>query len=226
MKNKLEEQMSELMDAASLKELMPDFDKEALWQEVATQLPPVQEKKKVIPVWWIARAAAVFLIAAATWALLHLSGNKPVTINEIAHTQSQPSPDVKINKPVDATVTNTQSLTAKQTINVAPAVSKKASINATLQVQEIVVTQPAQQEIIKDSGTPILGTPAKQTAEVAVVPKKVTHYLDIDDDVSVNAAPVAVSSPAFIQMKLNKPGTQAQSSQQPPIKEFVLALAR
>ena len=225
MKNKLEEQMSELMDAASLKDLMPDFDKEALWNEVATQLSK-EAKKKVIPIWWISRAAAVLMIGVATWMVVHFSGSNSIEPVEIVHAKSAPTVPLHVEKQNDEPAIKQGLATTTATQNRTHATAKTVTINSTPKMQQTTIAQQETKDVANSTETPVLGTPAKQNTAVAVAKKKVTHYLDIDDELAENALPAVASSPSFIQMKLNKPGITEQQSQTKPFKEFVFALAR
>ncbi len=70
-----EKRLCDKMEQASLDELMPEFDKQQEWLQLASQLQPA--KKKVIPVWCYAAAILVLIpLAAITWYLSTGNGNQ------------------------------------------------------------------------------------------------------------------------------------------------------
>lgn len=62
------EKMNERMEQASLKEIMPGFNKEQEWQKLSRQLHPAK-KRMLIPAWSYA-AAILLLLAGGIWFLL------------------------------------------------------------------------------------------------------------------------------------------------------------
>ncbi len=62
------EKISEKMEQASLKELMPDFDKEAEWLQIYQQLHPAKKKMPILV--WYAAAASLVLLFGVIWFML------------------------------------------------------------------------------------------------------------------------------------------------------------
>jgi len=60
-----EQQLNEKMEQASLKELMPDFDKEHEWQQLEQKMCPVKVRR-LVPLWSYA-AAIVLLLVGGIW---------------------------------------------------------------------------------------------------------------------------------------------------------------
>lgn len=80
----MKKSLKEKMDAASLEELMPDFDKEAQWQ----QLSLAMHKKKRLTAWTWKSAAAVLLLFTTGLIAFMLSQNSKTGMPETALTQS------------------------------------------------------------------------------------------------------------------------------------------
>ena len=225
--NKLEEQMNELMNGASLKDLMPGFDKEAFWTEVAAQVPEQQPKKKkaIIPLGWVLRVAAVLLIGIGIWSAVRFSGSHSVVTEETAAITTPSSSPIIIKQP--AVIAAPQEAAAVIPANNIARITKQVFPVKMMPQQQPQNVQPQVNvpHIISEPRL-TLNTPVTVETPVAVAKKKVTHYLDIDDDTAPAATASNVATAPFIQIKLNKPGTAEQHLQQKPFKELTLALAR
>ena len=224
MKNKLEEQMRETMDGASLKDLMPDFDREGFWNELQPAI--VSEKTKgIIPVRWMSYAAAVLLLIVAGYIVTHFPGNEYVA-NEAGITLQKAIVPALSDKPDKSTANPNLDKVRKHEEDVA--------VNPT---QKIAQPQPLEQQILANDDNNILRSKindsesvatvisTKETVVVAAPQRKVTHYLDIDE-VSEPAARMVASNPPLIQMKMKRPDPSDQNLQQKPLREFAMAFAR
>ncbi len=70
----MKKSLNERMEEASLKELMPDFDKGAEWAKISAKLQPA---KKRIAFTWQRAAAVLLLVAAGSFFILLATNNKP-----------------------------------------------------------------------------------------------------------------------------------------------------
>ena len=212
--------MSGLMEGASLKELMPDFDKEVFWTEVAAKVPEQQPTKKVIPFGWAARVAAILLVGIGIWMAVRFTGNHSTVTDETAATTQSSIPAIATQPVVSPAPQEATAPAASITQNAKSFTPAKAIV----QQQQNEAPQLMAPKVTTEAGPP-LGPLVPAESPVAIVKKKVTHYLDIDDE----PAPVATaagSTTPFIQIKLNKPVIQEQNLQPKPFKELTLALAR
>lgn len=225
MKHKLEEQMQQLADTASLKELMPEFDKEGLWQDVTTQLQEKKDKGRKIALGWLSHAAAVVVAILATYTVIHFSRStqSPQTtahapsVAPISSETIQPAPAL----PVPAAAPQ-------------PAASNRQQTNLAIQTSAPHIATPVKQPtsqlipaIIPDPApmAPATRDIIPQPVTVATtMPKKVVHYLDLDADTQPAPAAEPVPPPSFVQMKLNKPDIP-NSHQKTVLGTLALALA-
>ncbi len=218
MKNRLEEQMKEMLEDASLKDVLPDFDKEALWSELQ---PKINSRKKiyVLPAArWALRAAAILLIAVIAYRFLYTPNHQPQMI-QVATTVKKtekntvaaghPKPAISIHEPAQQQ-TNKMIEPAQKAKAVAAVPKQKESLHP---IEDVVIPAP----II----TPKQVVPVP--AAIAKAIPKVTHYLDLDEE---EQPAVAATPHPLIQMKLNKPGIPDDAVHQKPVRDLAFALDR
>lgn len=82
----MKKSLNERMEEASLKELMPDFDKGAEWAKLSAKLQPA--KRRIVLTWQRA-AAVLLLVAAGSFFLLLATGNKPENASMAADEQAR-----------------------------------------------------------------------------------------------------------------------------------------
>ncbi len=118
------ENINERMERASLKELMPGFDKEAEWLQLAGKLHPA--KKRIPLTRWAYAAAILLLLGVGTWFMLPpTANNQPAVAQQNAPLHAALPADTALNtKPVIAEV-DTQVNEIKPDQNKGLAVMKK-----------------------------------------------------------------------------------------------------
>jgi len=227
MKNRLEEQMNRVLDTASLKDILPDFEQDALWETVAQQLTEQPKARRVLPLGFkgISYAAAVLLAVILTYGVLHFTGRKEQPAVAIKPTSSLPvttSPAKKI-APIKETLPASQPAE-----HIAQTTKQQPTVHQAITAPSAPALQVAQQQIIlpEKTATPAPANQPNPKTVVKASPRKVIHYLDVDEEASNNSSTEDVAGPSFIQMKLNKPGYHEDMTARPLLKEFVFALGK
>lgn len=227
MKNRLEEQMKEVAENADLRDIMPDFDKEALWKAVAAELPQNRKKTWRIPVVRLSYAAALILLIMGAWYTLSVKGEQTSGSETVQIKTGTPSTAPKSSK-------NDHTQVMMQTATSAPAHEQQIAVTAEKAIPPVqqqpphrTITQPdIRKEIARTElpGQEPVITPVPPTANntpvviaAAQSKKKVTHYLDIDGE----ADDTNPESPAFIRMKLKKPECPNNVNQKAPLRELL-----
>ncbi len=93
------EKISERMELASLKELMPDFDKEAEWARLSAKLQGPKQGAS-IPRWYYA-AAILLLLAGCIWFMLPTAARDPGDQQTITRYSNPPVQSSEIVSPAD-----------------------------------------------------------------------------------------------------------------------------
>lgn len=186
MSSDFERMMNEKMDNASVKDVLPGFDKDAAWAELEPRI--AQKKQKPLLAWWTHAAAIVagIIIGGFTLQLLLNTNNEGAVPAEVVQVQEQqyvapvvvPADTVYIVKEVEVPAKN----------NVQPAPQLKSQPKYTQPkpavATEAIAQQPAEQAI---ELTPAPVEKKQQQPEQAIAqakPKKVKpiHLLDIDNE--------------------------------------------
>lgn len=230
MKNELEEQMKRMTDDASLEELLPGFDKEALWGSISDELHPEKPAKKHFLLGWMSHAAAILLAIAGTWLFLHF--NQRGTGDAVAVNIPVATPQIPVKNEQVAAVpqqalpraTGAQIVPQDKQIQTSVNYDSATPVASVKEAAPVIIPQspaqvPEEQKIMVPEPQPVVVTVAKKT-------RKVTHYLDLDMDEPAYDVVPHPAPPVFVQMKLNKPDMPNNSNQKMPLKELVIALAR
>ena len=219
MKNRVEEQMAGMLDSVSLNDILPDFDKEAVWEKVSARIPAGKPVRKILPV-RIWQAAAVLLVIVSTYMFMTHKGS--VTEPTVA------TAGKKIPQAAPQTTTANSTIAVQQpTVIVKPANgTAQTAINATQQpvvvTPSIVVHEPVAPQEPLVATDPVL---PKQPSVAAAPAKRVVHYMDIDDE-AVSSTEKHIASSPFIQVKLKKPEISNDEAQKKPFKELMVALGQ
>lgn len=219
MKTRLEEQMKGMMDNASLSELLPGFDSEALWAGVAPTLPGSAEEKRsfALNYKWAARIAAILLVAVGGYLAARFSPQQPEEARVVTVITTQPSPAKVQPAPVAAPI--------EKAVVTAPAAN--APKTAIVQKHEAATAPAVLQPEPELQPAPGYTEPVQPALAAAAAPRKVKHYLDVDEDAAAVTRPeVHMAGPSLIQMKLNKPGYEGDMPDRRPLKDLAFALGK
>lgn len=229
MKNELEEQMKRLTDEASLEELLPGFDKDALWGSISDELHPGKPAKKRFLLGWVSHAAAILLAIAGTWLFLHFNQRTRSDAVAVGIPVTTPQVPVKNEKVV---AVPQQALPQVADAPIVPH-NKQASSSApynpaspVASVKEAAPVMILQPPVPVTEGPKIMIPDPQPVVTVAKKTRKVMHYLDLDLDESAYDVVPHPAAPVYVQMKLNRPDIPNNTNQQMPLKELVIALAR
>ena len=172
-----EKLVNEKMEAATLKDVMPDFDKEAMWNELDNRLPqPI--KKKILPLWWThaAAVAAGILLGVVLIRSLSGDGNSGIKENTVTTVIKQDAAPVVVVKrdtvfiPVQPAVPVKEVIVRKK--QVMPHQQLPVQEHAAVETQEIEQLLP---ETAKN-------TEQQPVAQIKPRKKKAVHLLDIDNE--------------------------------------------
>ncbi len=185
MADDFEKMMNEKMDDASLHDVLPGFDKSAVWDELETRIPA--NKKKPVFVWWSHAAAIIggILIGGMMLQLFFRQDTGRTNANVAAIEQPAVQPEVIIK-------TDTVIITKEAVpVYIAAKEEKTTAPKPIPQKQETIIAQQEEQPV-QEEQIPVLEIikdiePREVIAQA--VPKKVkpVHLLDIDNEDRMDA---------------------------------------
>lgn len=232
MGNDFEKMMNEKMEGASLEELMPDFDKQATWEELEQRIPGEEKKTKPVFAWWT---------HAATLAAGLIIGGiiiKSLTVtNPTQQTQPVATTTEQITTGEPEIIVKTDTVFITKEVPAAPVetpVQKAITPKPTQPKQETFIAQeetPKQKENKEQTIQPIIQEEIKKPQQaVAVASKqkqvKPIHLLDIDNedrqDALYNNDPSAAKRSGFALHISTKRLPDNNNKQQPSILNKIL----
>lgn len=173
-----EKLMSEKMEGASLKEVMPEFDKEAVWNELDNRLA-APAGRKVLPLWWThaAAVAAGILLGVVLIRSLYGDGGSGVEENTVTTVIKQDAaPAVVVKRDTVFIPVQPAMVPVKEVI----VRKKQAMPHEQLPVQEHVAVETSKEP----TQPPATEKAIEQQPVATVKPKKIkaVHLLDIDNE--------------------------------------------
>lgn len=179
-----EKKLREKMEQSSLKDIMPDFDKAAAWQELDNKMT---EKKRVLPVWFNYAAAVVAgLLLGSTGVKLWWNDTATVVTPTVVVKEVPVANDpIYINTP-EPTTPSQQPLKPVTTPITQQYIAKKAAVKqiTVIDTQHVVVKVPEQQNVPEKSITvpneePLVAHSESVGENAVPIKKKTVHLLDI-----------------------------------------------
>ncbi len=160
--------LNEKFDGLRADELAPDFDRSETWAAIERQLPAPRQRRRLLPVWTIAAAAALagLIVGGATVRLLNSSaGPAPTIAHRFAAAEVVPT------APAAVAIRQRQAMV----VAAKPTGTRPHSfIRSATPAQPATLPAPAEQSLI----------PATDTRPAIVVrpatPQRAVHLLDID----------------------------------------------
>jgi len=226
MKHQWEKQMQQLTEKALVSDIIPGFDKEALWEhmEQSHQLP-VHKKRQRIALGWVSHAAAVVAGMLIASLVLWLYKFQPETM-AIAQPVVPAPPQVAgvpaarphtVTVPVlpPPVIANTRK-TVLPVRSVMPGTSQSQSPGR-------VPPQDQQPDKPVADDAPVMPEPLEPVVTQRA-PRKVVHYLDITSETGIADKYEREPTVHFVQIKINKPEALNSTQQQTPFRELVRTL--
>ena len=181
MASDFEKMMNEKMDNASLKDVLPDFDKAATWSELENRLP--EKKSKPLFAWWTHAAAVVAGILLGGFALQtifnHDTNTEPII---------QVAQEKQTTVPAEVIVKTDTVFITKEVMPAEP-IAKPVHKAVTPQPQpkEVIAKEETKKPVKTEKALPVVEdiiAPKQEEVVAQAKPKKVKpiHLLDIDNE--------------------------------------------
>lgn len=177
--------LNDKLDDASLNEIMPEFDKDAEWDNLSERLPG--KKRRILPlVGWTHAAALVAGLLIGGLFFLSRDGEQVIVENEPT-AEKQNIPDVNINAPVDTVYITKTEVVKKSTQNIKPVIRASNRSYPPMKTQpEIITPAPEEQKpvIVQYKDTTVTASQPVAIAQTQKTKEKITvvHILDIDNE--------------------------------------------
>lgn len=222
MKREWEEQLKQLVEAASVKDLLPEFDKEAVWERVTAK----QTRRRKIRPGWISHAAAVvvgMLISGFVFSLFSpkaqpVIATAPLSPIAVEVQGNKEDPGNHNALPVhQASVVHTRPVLQQQAIRPG---QKKPADPVSARFPDAAPT-----DVVAPDPMLIEAEQPPAIVQSKPVRRKVMHYLDITSGDAINEQAKPGPTVYLVQVKLNKPEALNSNLSAPPIRGFVGILA-
>jgi hypothetical protein len=180
MEQDFEQQMRDKMDEASLKDLMPRFDKDEEWDQLSERLHP-NRRRNIIPMMW-SHAAAIVIGVTIGWILLKNTGKESAGANEVARVINTTTPQAAPTTAVTHDTVLREVVRIKEVPSHATGIARTAAPPIIHDTVMIVAQSTVTSPVTADTFKPATVAASAAVATVKRPRPRAVHLLDIDNE--------------------------------------------